>query len=159
VELSESDIARFWAKVDKRGPDECWEWKAASNGIGYGRLRMPNQCPRPYYYAHRISWRIHRGPIPGKMNVCHRCDNPRCVNPAHLFLGTFRENHIDKIRKGRGARGERLPWAKLSEGDVRVIRRVYRVGKHPQREIAEQYGVTQSAISAVIRNKSWRWVK
>ncbi len=90
---------RFWPKVDRRGPDECWEWKAARQAEGYGKMFTTNRC-RPER-AHRVSWVLHHGPIPDGMFVLHRCDNPPCVNPAHLFLGTNLDNIEDMGRKGR----------------------------------------------------------
>lgn len=93
--------ARFWAKVDVRGPDECWEWQASTTSSGYGQI-MVNARPRRITRAHRLSWTIANGPIPSGMVVCHRCDNPPCVNPAHLFVATQQDNIADMVRKGRG---------------------------------------------------------
>jgi hypothetical protein len=89
--------ARFWAKV-QRG-EGCWEWQGANNGKGYGCFGKEGSRP---YYAHRFSWELHAGPIPDGLFVLHRCDNRRCVNPEHLFLGTQGDNMRDMIAKGRG---------------------------------------------------------
>lgn len=97
--LSDSDKERFWAKVDRRGPDECWPWRAATDRDGYGAFNVRAAM----FGAHRVSWKITTGATPTKC-VCHTCDNPRCVNPAHLWLGTHQDNMQDKIAKGR-ARG------------------------------------------------------
>jgi hypothetical protein len=83
---------RFWVKVDKRGPDECWQWIGIRNEDGYGR---------PYLRAHRVSWQIANGRDPGSLFVCHSCDNPSCVNPNHLWLGTNTVNLRDMVAKGR----------------------------------------------------------
>jgi hypothetical protein len=90
---------RFWPKVRKTGG--CWEWSAATRLCGYGVLNVLGRTVD----AHRISWELHYGPIPRGMVVCHRCDNPPCVRPDHLFLGTKRDNTHDMLRKGRGKNG------------------------------------------------------
>ena len=92
---------RFWPKVDVRGPDECWPWRA-TQWRGYGKIGIGGATGTDVR-AHRVSWEIHNGPIPAGMLVCHRCDAPSCVNPAHLFLGTQRDNMADMLAKGRHA--------------------------------------------------------
>lgn len=96
--MTTSDLAHFWARVKKS--DSCWEWTGANNG-GYGRMEVAGKLT----YAHRLAWELANGSGPGDLCVCHRCDNPACVRPDHLFLGTFADNMGDKISKGRQSRG------------------------------------------------------
>lgn len=95
---------RFWPKVDQTGgPDACWPWMACRNRHGYGKVGVGGISVT----AHRAVWELANGPIPAGLHVLHRCDNPPCVNPAHLFLGTNADNVEDKVRKGRSCAGER----------------------------------------------------
>lgn len=155
--------ARFWPKV-RKGPG-CWEWTASRNRWGYGRLGVTR---RQFAYAHRIAWELENGPIPTGKIVCHRCDNPACVRPDHLFLGTHADNVQDMLSKGRGglrlhpetaARGEQASKAKLKAEQVKEIRRLYRGGGISQRELARRFGVTQNAISMLLHRKSWSHVQ
>lgn len=152
---------RYREKFDKRGPDDCWEWKAGTSK-GYGRLRLEIDGEWKFVQAHRFGWELHNGPIEDNtIFVCHKCDNRLCQNPAHLFLGTCEENLADMRAKGRGSdpprndhHGESGPGAKLTEKQVRKIRRLYEKGWR-QRDLAERFGVEQTNISAIVRRKSW----
>lgn len=139
---------RFWAKI-VRAKEGCWDWRGAKHPHGYGLLfRKRGERPAA---AHRLSYEIHFGPIPPNMRVCHRCDNPPCNNPEHLFLGTAKDNTRDMIEKGRVARGERIASAKLSASDVLRIRSDTRT----QKAIAADYGVRRQTISKLKSGKRW----
>lgn len=142
------EAARFWEKVDKSG--ECWTWKASRTALGYGQFM--NAAGRSEL-AHRASYRL-TFTDPGALRVCHRCDNPACVRPAHLFLGDSARNSADMVAKGRSTRGEKSAAAKLSESDVRAIRADTRA----QHEIAKAYGVHLGTISSIRTRRTWRHV-
>ena len=138
--------ARFWAKVDKRGPDECWEWTGMRTVDGYGRIKFD----RRRLVASRVLWEITHGENPGDKHVCHKCDNPPCCNPAHLFLGTPLDNVRDMLAKGRckPPRGEDHAHARLADSQVREIRELLAAGEL-HRVIAARFGVHKSTISAI----------
>lgn len=142
----------FWSKVDKRGPDECWMWTCHTNKQGYGSVSIQGRLTR----AHRYSFALAHGPIAPNLCVCHRCDNPPCVNPAHLFLGTIAENNADKAAKGRQAAGISSGRAKLTDDDVREIRAAFRPGIGVV--LGRRYGVSASVIKAVSSGTTWRHV-
>jgi len=149
-------IDRFWAKVSKGGPDDCWEWMAAKQGDGYGVFHLHG--PK---LAHRVVWGLERGPLPkgdyyGTTCVCHSCDNRACVNPSHLFLGTQQDNVIDRDQKGRNVnlRGEDHGRAMLSDLDVKHIKELLAAGCWPV-EIAAAMGVSRQSISKINTGRTW----
>lgn len=151
-----TQVERFWEKVRKTS--SCWLWTGQCHGPGYGRL--DTFAPkRTVSYAHRLSWQLHFGPIPDGLSVCHHCDNPPCVNPAHLFLGTQSENSRDMQKKGRNAKGATFRNAKLTEATVREIRARYAAGGIVQQNLADQFGVSISQINGVVHRKTWRHVE
>lgn len=111
--MKESTVQRFWDKVGIQGAENCWVWLASTDRFGRGRFKWNGTTG----YAPRFSWELHKAPIPGGLYVLHKCDNPSCVNPDHLFLGTKGDNNRDRQAKGRGAdvRGSKNPIAKHDE--------------------------------------------
>lgn len=144
---------RFWARILKK--DGCWEWSGHKCPRGYGRLTQGGGSKK-IVLAHRLSYEIHSGQIPKGLFVCHRCDNPQCCNPSHLFLGTASDNNKDAKSKGRsrGVRGESQPKSKLTRDDVAEIR----ASGLTQDRLAKTYGVSQSAISLAKRSINWAWL-
>ena len=165
VLIDPDPVARFWAKVNRDGPtmlhmeSPCWVWTGAENGRGYGRLGIGDV----WVYAHRHSFILANGPLPefpGTHAACvlHRCDNPPCVRPDHLFLGTQRENLADMMRKGRAnqVRGERTRAARLTDAQVREIRTLYAAGILDGPKLAGRFGVDHSTVYAIINRRTWR---
>jgi len=142
---------RFWSKVDKRGPDECWEWKAGCVSNGYGRFRFNGKKQQ----AHRVAWQLEHGPIPKGMFVCHTCDNRLCVNINHLYLGDHKDNMDDMVAKGRQAKGEDIRQSKLTEAEVVAIRTLYATGEYTYRGLAKMFNVNATTISLIVRYKIW----
>jgi hypothetical protein len=142
-------LETFWSHVDKS--NDCWVWTSSVDRRGYGLFGATRA---PIRAAHRLSWYIATGEDPGTLHVCHHCDNPPCVNPAHLFLGNDAANHADMATKQRSSWGERSGHAKLTEGDVREIRQLAARGvRHA--EIAERFSVSRVTVSDIHRRKSW----
>ncbi len=142
-------IVRFWRKVSKG--DGCWEWTGAINGHGYGFISAA--IGHKKLLAHRASWMINKGPIPEGMLVCHHCDNRSCVNPDHLFIGTHNDNSLDKLSKGREARGERSGSSKLVDAQVLEIRELLKV--FTATEIARRFHVSCNAILKIKNGRTW----
>lgn len=155
---------RFWSHVDRSDSSKCWEWIGSRTSAGYGRIFVTPKS----LYAHRISWELANGKIPAGLHVLHKCDNPPCVNPAHLFVGTAKDNAIDKSNKGRArnamVRGTEHTLAKLTDDDVREIRRIYQPSPRKKSPfsgptLAKKYGVAPSLIHRIVHGKSWPHVK
>ena len=146
---------RFWSKVDKKEPEDCWLWKAYSQGkyLPYGRMGYKDG---KLILAHRLSYILNKGD-PGNLCVLHKCDNSLCVNPDHLFLGTHEDNMKDKVNKNRQSKmpGSTHPSAKLSEQDVIEIKKRLSDGE-TLKSIAKKYNVHFSTISYIKIGKLWQ---
>lgn len=143
VKLSKEQ--RFWNKVDIRGESDCWEWKGFKLPSGYGRKMYQSEEK----YAHRVAYIITFGEIPQGFCVCHKCDNPSCCNPNHLFLGTAADNARDRSEKGRTAPG------KLNQEQADQIREMYKSGKYTQSAIAKMYSVTFQTIFNITTGRTY----
>lgn len=149
-------LDRFWSKVDTTG--DCWEWLAhRKKPYFYGQFTLRKGV---FVGAHTVSYALtHDGVIPPGFHVCHHCDNPPCVRPDHLFLGTPRDNALDSVRKGRAnrSRGENHRCARLTEADVREIRATpIPWGQQPV--IAARYGIRVNSLQKVIYGQTWRHI-
>lgn len=154
--MDERTIARFWSHVDKRGPDDCWPWIGANvRGYGYFQTGSLSRGTAKTWRAPRVAVSLDGRP-PGDAVVMHRCDNPPCCNPAHLELGTHRDNARDKVAKGRSGRspGAANGCAKLTDADAAEILRLRRAGVSG-RAVAKQFGVSDATVCNIFRGKRW----
>lgn len=146
---------RFWKYVDKRGPDECWNWTGAKIS-GYGVLTINKKA----VHATKISCQIHGKEILPGQHILHSCDNPPCCNPAHLRGGTHLENVADKMERGRhkGPRGELCAQHVLVEDQVQKIRTRYATERISQASLAKEFGVIRQTIGLIVIGKNWRYL-
>lgn len=148
-------MQRFWDKVNKK---DCWEWTSSLRN-GYGAFKIDGKVQQ----THRISWKIYNGEIPDGKYICHKCDNRKCVNPHHLFLGSPRDNVLDAISKNRmfdirrcrRLRGDEHQFSKLNYEKADDIRKLYLSNNWSQRKLAEKFNVHRSTIRAVLSRKTW----
>ena len=151
---------RFWNKVNKDTDNGCWEWTAHLNKKGrYGRIKINGKEK----LAHRVSWEMMHGSIPNNMRILHHCDNPRCVNPSHLFIGTQADNMRDAVSKGRNGclKGEAHPWSKLTAIEVLRLRKEYKTIKRGYKtkyvtEQSKKLCVKFETVEAVIYGRTWK---
>lgn len=150
---SEKDVQRFWSKIDRRGPDECWEWKQVRKE-GYGAFCYGDKRIK----AHRLSFMMHHRPLYEGEYVCHTCDNPPCVNPNHLWAGTHAQNMADMAAKGRSnssqKTGEGNSNSTLTIPEVMAIRVLWR-NHLPQSQIATFLGCSKATVSLVCNEGRW----
>jgi len=159
LELTAEQTRNFWAKVDRGGSTECWNWTGCKIRDGYGTFR----CGDRKQLAHRVSWFIAHGEVPagnhhGTMCVLHHCDNRACVNPDHLFLGSHQDNIRDMVAKGRQSKpkGAANGRAVLTE---EAVRRIRNIGKDVnQYVLASEFGVTRQHIGQIINRKRWKHI-
>jgi hypothetical protein len=154
--MTDSLQERFWSKVDKRGVNDCWEWQAGKTSDGYGRMRANGHR----VLAHRISYQLERGQIPKGLWCLHKCDNPGCVNPSHLFLGTHDDNMRDMVSKGRARvpRGSNHWYTTLTEDQVLLIRECLREKVMTHREIGVLFGVAKGVVQSIKIGRTWKHV-
>jgi hypothetical protein len=145
--LTPEQVERFWSKVDRRGNDDCWEWQGALYSNGWTTHFLPSG----QYGASRIAYALYNNTDPGVMEVCHRCDNPRCVNPTHLFLGTRKDNMHDCHLKGRTARGEGHGRHKLTWQEVLSIR----ASEGTCRAVGNWFNVSAATVCLIRNFKKW----
>lgn len=187
ISLTPSELDRFWSKVNRtNNPDDCWIWTASLTKKGYGNFNLRRL---KIQLAHRAAYLIANGELPNNLLVCHTCDNPPCCNPNHLFLGTIQDNSDDCSRKGRQCCGQRRsevikkrfvdnpdllrgvnnPQAKLTEDQVREIRRLYasapkcnvrnkRMSENGLTNLSRRFGVSISVIKSVVSKTTWKHV-
>lgn len=155
MKLSEKDIKRFWSFVDKRAPDECWLWTGGGSNNPYDNFSVGPRESAKTYLAHRVSYYLEYGVT--DLHVCHKCDVPRCVNPAHLFAGTQQDNRIDCMKKGRVARGPKHGRSVLDEDTVRWVVGLSNAGLTCC-QIAEHTGHRESTIWNVVQGRTWSWL-
>lgn len=136
-------------------PTGCWEWQKSKNKNGYGQIRLGKTMVR----THRLSYQLFKGPIPVKMHVCHSCDNPSCINPDHLWVGTQKDNMKDMVNKGRSKGvnlGSKNPKSKLTEQQILEIREL--IGTIPVKEIAKKYNIGDIVIYNIKNRRLWNHI-
>lgn len=145
--LSAADAERFWARVDRDGPDGCWVWLGSKHDFGYGWFWAQGRSLN----AHRVAWELTYGSIPDGLQVMHACDNTGCANPSHLMLGSVAANQIDMARKGRSVKGRpRPPRTVLTDAQVGELRARHAGGERAI-ELARGFGLHITSVHAIVR--------
>lgn len=162
-EVRKKTPKRVWAKIEFGEPNGCWEWQAYRTKKGYGQIMLTiSPKVQKHMYAHRFIYEKTIGEFDLELKVCHSCDNPACLNPNHLWLGTYGDNNRDRQRKGRTKglehKGSRNGQAKLNEEKVVLIKLKLRKGEN-QYDIATEFGVSQAIISNINTGNYWNQVK
>lgn len=143
---------RFNNKINKT--ETCWIWIASKKYDGYGYFSINGKT----HMAHRVAYKLFYGEIPNSLHVCHKCDNPSCVNPFHLFLGSHDTNMKDMTKKGRQIKGERQHSAKLKTEEILEIRKLYSSQQMTQRQLANKFGVAQNIVSRIVNYLIWKHI-
>lgn len=146
---------RILTNIEINKETQCWNWQKCKNDKGYGWIGLSGTK----ILAHRYSYQVFVGEISDGLCVLHKCDNPACVNPDHLFLGTLKDNAVDKVNKGRAYtgchQGELHPSCKLKTSQVIEIRNLYKSGNFTQKELANKYSLSQSHVADIINKRKW----
>lgn len=153
MKKSKDIVERFFERVEKS--ENCWIWLGARKDSGYGNFHLGNL---KYRRAHKFSWEMHFGKVPDGLLVLHKCDNPICVKPNHLFLGNQKENMADAKKKGRNAFGVKNGRSKLTDEIVKEIRKEYAFGRASSRNLGQKYSVGKSTILQIIRGNTWKHI-
>lgn len=151
---------RLWPKIEKRGEDECWPWLAHTDKDGYGAIWDAEIGDNAV--ATRALWKVLYGEYPDRdILVCHTCDNPGCMNPKHLFLGTCKDNSQDMIHKGRRVKalGERHGNHKLTQEQVLFARKMRKTKEMRLKDLAEMFGISKSALCTAVKGITWNWIE
>ncbi len=144
----------IWKRINKKGDNECWEWEGPITGRGYGSISINYR----EYAVHRLVYELTYDSIPKGLHVLHHCDNPKCCNPKHLFLGTNQDNVNDRNTKERQCRGEKNGMSKLSVSEVLEIRRLYNGTSNTYRTLSILYNVEPCTIRAIIKRINWKHI-
>jgi hypothetical protein len=144
---------RFWSFVDRKPHNKCWDWTGAFAGGSYGVIKINKKN----ILAHRFCYKLCFGEIPNCLFVCHSCDNPKCVNPSHLFLGRHKDNMNDMVKKDRQAVGENNGRCKITLVQVEKIRALK--GKLSQEKIAKLFNISKTTVGHIHRNETWKYFK
>ncbi len=141
-----------WKRINIKNDSECWEWQGSLVNNRYGKMII--DCK--YYLTHRVVYELTYGNISDSLLVCHHCDNPKCCNPKHLFLGTQQDNVNDKIKKNRQPKGKSIGSSKLTSDNVLEIRRLYINGSYTFKKLGVLFNVDRKNISSIVYNKTWK---
>ena len=158
IKITEQNVKNFWKRVEKT--NTCWLWRGGISSRGYGNFAFRRNGKIINNRTHRFSFILQNGKIPKNKIICHKCDNPICVNPNHLFLGTISDNVQDAIKKGlwNPARGEQNAASKLTTKIVKKIRNLYSTGRYTQKELAKRFHLSRGGAYPIIRNIHWKHI-
>jgi hypothetical protein len=162
---SEADQEKFWGKAKVESTEDCWMWlgRFFNDGEGYGQIKLwagnREKHVRHRFRAHRVAYFLSYGHLPDDLCVCHHCDNPSCVNPYHLFLGSNRKNIQDRTNKRRDAKGEQHGMHKLTTEEVLKIRHLRATRRLPYSALGEMFGVSTTHAGFIVRREAWKHLK